>query len=81
MGCGEISKQEDPGTQNNKNFHTLVGLMLSAQTKDEVTHSTTRFLIEEKNLSIPMILETPESDLNEWISRVGYHNKKAKYIK
>ena len=55
--------------------------MLSAQTKDEVTHATTRFLIQEKNLSIETILETKEEDLNEWISKVGFHNKKAKYIK
>ena len=66
---------------NLRAYHSLVGLMLSAQTKDEVTHATTRFLIEEKNLSIPTILKTKESDLNEWIAKVGFHNKKAAYIK
>lgn len=55
--------------------------MLSAQTKDEVTHTTLRYLVEEKNLSIATILKTNEEDLNEWISKVGFHNKKAVYIK
>ena len=55
--------------------------MLSAQTKDEVTHATTAFLVNEKNLSVKTILKTKESDLNDWIARVGFHNKKAEYIK
>ena len=38
-------------------------------------------MIEEKNLSLKTILETDEEELNEWISKVGFHNKKAAYIK
>lgn len=26
-------------------------------------------------------MKTKEQDLNSWISKVGFHNKKAKYIK
>ena len=55
--------------------------MLSAQTKDEVTASTMKDLINDHNLSIQTILKTPELELNKWISSVGFHNKKAKYIK
>ena len=55
--------------------------MLSAQTRDEVTWATSRFLIEEKNLSVKTILNTAEKDLSEWIRKVGFRNKKAKYIK
>ena len=55
--------------------------MLSSQTKDEVTHSTVKYLINEKNLSIQTIMDTSEKDLNTWISKVGFHNKKAVYIK
>jgi len=51
--------------------------MLSSQTKDEVTHSTLRHLVVDKNLSISTILKTEEKDLNEWIAKVGFHNKKA----
>jgi endonuclease-3 len=38
-------------------------------------------LVYEKGLSIDMIMKTSEEDLNEYISAVGFHNKKAKYIK
>ena len=81
LGCEEISKTYDEAGKNLQAYHALVGLMLSAQTKDEVTFATSRYLIEEKGLSIENILKTKESDLNEWISKVGFHNKKAAYIK
>ena len=55
--------------------------MLSAQTKDEVTSATMNYLVKEKALSIDMVTKTSEKDLNEYISAVGFHNKKAKYIK
>jgi endonuclease-3 len=55
--------------------------MLSAQTKDEVTHATLRLLVEEHDLSVETITKTPVEQLDEWIKRVGFHSKKAKYIK
>lgn len=81
LGCEELVRDYDKNSANEKAYHQLVGLMLSAQTKDEVTHSTLRFLVEHKDLSIETILKTKESDLNSWISKVGFHNKKAVYIK
>jgi endonuclease III len=38
-------------------------------------------MVENHNLSVKVILETPEETLNTWINKVGFHNKKAKYIK
>ena len=46
MGCDELSLKKDKNSLNQRAYHNLVGLMLSAQTKDEVTHATTRYLIE-----------------------------------
>lgn len=40
-----------------------------------------KHLVQERGLSIDMVLKTSEADLNSWISAVGFHNKKAKYIK
>lgn len=62
MGCGQeyakkVSKEDAA-------YHTLVSLMLSAQTKDEVTHATTEYLVTEKNLSVKTILKTKTQDLN-----------------
>ena len=79
-GSKELIKDHDKYTANEKAFHMLVCLMLSAQTKDEVTHATLRYLVEQKKLSIATILKTDEKELNEWISKVGFHNKKASYI-
>ena len=39
MGC-EVQKKND-ASADDKAYHVLVSLMLSAQTKDEVTHATT----------------------------------------
>lgn len=79
MGAHCLRNPETP--LNDQAFQTLVGLMLSAQTKDEVTSATMKTLIYEKGLSIDMVMKTSEADLNEYISAVGFHNKKAKYIK
>ena len=38
--------------------------MLSSQTKDEITGSTMRYLVNEKALTIDMIIKTDEKDLN-----------------
>ena len=38
-------------------------------------------ILKANGLSIKMISEIKESKLNEFISIVGFHNKKAKYIK
>jgi len=38
-------------------------------------------MVDEHNLSVDTILKTPEATLNQWISKVGFHNRKAKHIK
>lgn len=68
-------------SKNERAFQTLVGLMLSSQTKDEVTSATMKVLVHERGLSIDMISKIGEGELNELIGAVGFHNKKAKYIK
>lgn len=79
MGCGVELKKG--AAVNDKRYHTLISLMLSAQTKDEVTHATTKSLVVDHNLSVDTILKTPEATLNIWIGKVGFHNTKAKHIK
>ena len=55
--------------------------MMSAQTKDEVTYATLKYMVEEHDLSVEVVQKTPEATLNEWIKKVGFHNTKAKHIK
>jgi endonuclease III len=61
-------------------FQTLVGLMLSSQTRDPVTAKKMQFLIE-KGLSIDSIINTSESDLAKDLYGVSFHNTKAKNLK
>ncbi len=54
--------------------------MLSSQTKDEV-NAEAMGKLRDNGLSIKMINEIEEKELNLLIQKVGFHNKKAKYIK
>ncbi len=56
---GYDSVYHKTASKEDKAYHTLIGLMLSAQTKDEVTHATTQYMVKEKNLSVKTILKTP----------------------
>ena len=38
-------------------------------------------MVDEHNLSVDTIMKTQEATLNKWISKVGFHNRKAKHIK
>ena len=61
-------------------FQVLVSLMLSSQTKDEMTAAAVRRL-QEHGLTAEKMAAIPEKELDSLISNVGFHNKKAVYIK
>ena len=61
-------------------FQGLVSLMLSPQTKDNITYETTQKLIEY-GLTIDNILKISQEELVEMIFKVSFHNVKAKNIK
>ena len=61
-------------------FQGLVSLMLSPQTKDNITYETTQKLLEY-GLTIDNILKISEKDLVNIIFKVSFHNVKAKNIK
>ena len=61
-------------------FQGLVSLMLSPQTKDNITYETTQKLIEY-GLTIDNILKISQEDLVKMIFKVSFHNVKAKNIK
>ena len=54
MGCDQV--HEEKASKEEKAYHTLVSLMLSSQTKDEVTFATTQYLVKEKKLSVETIV-------------------------
>ena len=75
------AQQGDPNdSPENFRFQTLVGLMLSSQTKDPITHATMeRF--REFGCNVPKVRKTSEKKIREVIHGVGFHNTKAKHIK
>lgn len=64
-------------------YQLLIALMLSAQTKDEVNAQAMASLRQgiEGGLTIDGISKTSENDLDKMIFKVGFHRRKANYIK
>jgi endonuclease III len=81
MGCAVLANPTAaPKTQR---FQTLISLMLSSQTLDTVTAPTIWNLqrVLPNGLDLQDMLDISESDLDKLIGKVGFHNKKAAYIK
>ncbi|KAI7863545.1 DNA glycosylase [Spinellus fusiger] len=81
MGCERLAENTaDPITSR---FQTLVALMLSAQTKDTVTSVVVKSLQTTLpgGLGLQSILNIDEQELDYRIRAVGFHTKKAMYIK
>ncbi|GAA5817384.1 hypothetical protein MFLAVUS_010929 [Mucor flavus] len=81
MGCERLAdRTSSPKVQR---FQTLVSLMLSAQTKDTVTSAAVIKLQKELEggLCLESILRLDEAVLDDMIRSVGFHTKKASYIK
>eukprot|EP01127_Copromyxa_protea_P014701 TRINITY_DN4144_c1_g3_i1.p1 TRINITY_DN4144_c1_g3~~TRINITY_DN4144_c1_g3_i1.p1 ORF type:complete len:393 (-),score=100.01 TRINITY_DN4144_c1_g3_i1:141-1190(-) len=78
MGCAtQWDKNADAKTTR---YQTLVNLMLSSQTKDEVNAEAMKKLIAH-GLTPENIVKTSDEDLDKLIYSVGFHNRKVKYIK
>ncbi|KAI7892445.1 DNA glycosylase [Mucor mucedo] len=81
MGCERLADSKAPA--HVQRFQTLVSLMLSAQTKDTVTSAAVIKLQNELKggLCLESILSLDEAVLDDMIRSVGFHTKKASYIK
>ncbi|KAL4245679.1 Endonuclease III [Abortiporus biennis] len=81
MGCDQAQyKESDP---KNRRFATLISLMLSSQTKDEVTDAAVSKLREAVggSLSVDALININESAISEAIAKVGFWRRKTQYIK
>ncbi|EKX54994.1 hypothetical protein GUITHDRAFT_54498, partial [Guillardia theta CCMP2712] len=61
-------------------FHALVALMLSSQTKDQVV-AEAMITMKKRGLTVDSVLEMSDKELDSMISKVGFHNNKTKFIK
>jgi len=80
MGLNKCIINTEKIDLNTYKFQCLVSLLLSAQTKDEITYECTNNLIKY-GLTIKNILKTKDETINELIKKCGFHNNKTKYIK
>ncbi|KIK24479.1 hypothetical protein PISMIDRAFT_98508 [Pisolithus microcarpus 441] len=81
MGCDQAQwKEQDP---KNSRFATLISLMLSSQTKDEVTDAAVAKLRTAVggSLSVDAVIAADEGTISEAISKVGFWRRKTQYIK
>jgi endonuclease-3 len=84
MGCSTLAENTSPEvkpyilTQKVYRYQTLISLMLSSQTKDPVTAQAMANL-KKHGLTVDNILETEETKIDELISKVGFHKRKALY--
>eukprot|EP01139_Manchomonas_bermudensis_P025722 Amastigsp_a846472_19.p2 type:complete len:296 gc:universal Amastigsp_a846472_19:1046-159(-) len=81
MGCEMLADAKvEPRVAR---FQTLVSLMLSSQTKDQVTAAAVRNLQLKLpgGLTIESVLAADVATLDALISKVGFHNRKCQYLK
>ena len=83
VGCGELGR----GKENVKRFQTLIALMLSPQTRDEMTARAVTQLREfakgafDRDLDLQTISLIKIGALEECINCVGFYRTKARHIK
>eukprot|EP00667_Euglena_gracilis_P019997 EG_transcript_21547 len=78
MGCDAlIDTSVEPRVQR---YQILISLMLSSQTRDEVTAQVMRRL-RESGLTMERIAATPEDVLATQLRGVSFHHRKAAFIK
>ena len=78
QGCERTADETAPPEV--QRYQILISLMLSSQTKDQVTFEAMRKL-KENNLTVENILKMSEDKIGELIKPVGFWKKKAGYIK
>ncbi|KAF2887718.1 hypothetical protein ILUMI_18455, partial [Ignelater luminosus] len=78
MGCEQCP--DEKASPEDKRFQTLISLMLSSQTKDQVTHAA-MLKLREHGCSITNILNTSDEKLGELIYPVSFWKTKVKNIK
>lgn len=78
MGCDQC--MDDGANEKDKRYQALLSLMLSSQTRDEVTHAAMQRLIQH-GCSLKNILNTSDEALGKLIYPVGFWKTKVKYIK
>ncbi|CAG4937238.1 unnamed protein product [Parnassius apollo] len=78
MGCHMTMDENAPPKVIR--YQTLISLMLSSQTKDQVTFAAMKRL-KERGLTVDNVLDMSDDELGKLIYPVGFWKTKVKYIK
>ncbi|XP_044005403.1 endonuclease III-like protein 1, partial [Aphidius gifuensis] len=78
MGCDKCSEKD--ASPEIYRYQCLLALMLSSQTKDQVTHAAMERL-KNHGCKPDIIVSTPDDDLGKLIYPVGFWKRKVQYIK
>lgn len=91
MGCAEIPitlNKDTPLSPKTYRFQLLISLMLSSQTKDEINYKAMSIMKQyftdngfSEGITIEAMLWVDERKLDELIHSVGFHTRKANFIK
>ncbi|ODV80943.1 DNA glycosylase [Suhomyces tanzawaensis NRRL Y-17324] len=92
QGCERMPETINPGVKLRSpktfRFQLLISLMLSSQTKDEVNFDAMKALHQgliakgyPDGLTLESVLPLTEKEIDAYICKVGFHNRKASYIR
>lgn len=92
VGCERIAKviigDNDKSRSKTYRLYLLISLMLSSQTKDEVTYQALLNLHWglkkrgfESGITLESIITLTEEEIDKLIEKVGFHRRKASYIR
>lgn len=78
MGCDKCS--DENADEKTRRFHVLLALMLSSQTKDEVTHEAMRRLTNDGSCTPQTIANMEPQKLETLLYPVSFYKNKTKYL-
>ncbi|GMM50727.1 bifunctional N-glycosylase/AP lyase [Starmerella bacillaris] len=82
VGCAQLGQSSNSSDPKDIRFNHLVALMLSAQTRDEITAGAISRLRKLPNdLNVESIISSDEETIAKTIYPVGFFRRKAKFIK
>ncbi|EDV27688.1 uncharacterized protein TRIADDRAFT_21050 [Trichoplax adhaerens] len=80
MGCSELSDRSESVEVRVQRYQILISLMLSSQTKDQITAAAMHRL-KNHGLTMDNVMATSDKQLGELIFPVGFWQRKVQYIK
>lgn len=79
MGCDQSHSKTDKDVD--QRFQILISLMISSQTKDQITWAAVQKLKQKGFANVDGMLEAPVKEIEDLIHPAGFYKRKAVYLK